>query len=218
FVKIGRESRQPTERTRKLFRLAKYTHVEMLRIGLTLFHGKPTAVSVNMTDISNSMRMNRGFHRIGIVLAIVLATCTLAIGAFVSSEDANSKQRRFSALQCADEKLKAKFVETSPSPSQIKDEHDYELLALGAVFIDPEGKKRQKLPNEIPIGKMGCGYSFSTASREEVANSQNVGFSYGASLASGLGITALITSLVGLLTYLLVMTSSWIVRGFMRSP
>ena len=84
------------------------------------------------------------------------------------------------------------------------------------LFIDPDGKKRTKLPAVVPIGKLGCGYSFETASREELAASRNNGFNYAVTLASYLGVTALITALVGLLVYYSVAAFSWIVRGFMR--
>ena len=169
-----------------------------------------------MTELANFARVKRGFHRVGLALSIVLGAFALAGGAIFSWDSAGSQREHFLAMRCAIEKLDTKATDTSASPPQITDEHDLDRLALGTVFIDPDGKKRTKLPAVVPIGKLGCGYSFETASREELAASRNNGFNYAVTLASYLGVTALITALVGLRVYYSVAAFSWIVRGFMR--
>jgi hypothetical protein len=59
-----------------------------------------------MTELPNSERVGRGFHRIGVALAIALGVSTLAIGTMVSIEAANSQQERFLSLRCAEELTK----------------------------------------------------------------------------------------------------------------
>jgi hypothetical protein len=94
---------------------------------------------------------------------------------------------------------------------------EYGSLALGTVFIVPEGTKRQKIPETVPIGKLGCGYSFSTACRSEIVASRATKFSYGAAIVSRLALTSLVSSVVALMGYFSIVVISWIVRGFMRS-
>src|SRR5262249_1526481 len=125
-----------------------------------------------MSELSPSMRVKRGFHRIGVALALVLGACTLAIGVIMSVTSADSQQRLFLALRCADQKLAQE-----------------DIVAFGKSYY-----------GRIPIGKMGGG-SFSTASPQEILASRDNSFSYSTSLVSSLGITVLITGLVGLITY-----------------
>jgi len=65
-----------------------------------------------MTDPSIPMRVKRGFHRVGIALAVVLGLCTLAIGTMESIDQANFRARKFMVLRCEEEQDKEK--ESSP--------------------------------------------------------------------------------------------------------
>lgn len=138
-----------------------------------------------MTELPNSERVGRGFHRIGLALAIVLGASTLAIGTLASIEAANSQKERFQTLRCADELTKGE-----KSPGQSKWD-DFLLQAR-------------------------CHYFLWSGTAEELVRSENSGFSFGATLSSYLGLTALVTGFVGLVAYYSVAAFSWIVRGFMR--
>jgi hypothetical protein len=169
----------------------------------------------NMTDLSASMRVKRGLHRFGIVLAIVLGTCTLAIEVPISLERVNYQSARFVALRCADEKLEAKAAATRASPPRISDAAEYELIELGSLFIDPEGNVRQKVGSMVPIEELECGSSI-PASREEIEASRTSNFGYKRELVSAIAMAALMTLLVGLAAYFSIAAFSWIIRGFMR--
>jgi hypothetical protein len=79
-----------------------------------------------MTDPSIPMRIKRGFHRVGLALAIVLAVCIVAVGAVMSVDAANLQQRR---SICGDEK------HNSPNPySKIKAQLEDERA--GAIPCD----------------------------------------------------------------------------------
>jgi hypothetical protein len=78
---------------------------------------KPTKLK-SMTELPNSERVERGFHRIGVALAIVLGVSTLAIGTTVSIERANLQQERLLSLWCANELTK---MEKSPGQSKWDD-------------------------------------------------------------------------------------------------
>jgi len=233
-----------------------------------------------MVDLSPTMRVRRGFHRTGIGVAAVLAVCTFAIGATISTNEVKSQQSRSLAVRCAydrmasllspragpweefragiverrflliqaekrgilraDQKPKGyrfkggdpaqqdnwerlpddpwtKFKPSAPPPDYVIDRPQ-----AGAEFGWPigvaDGRERESWPGVplVHIGKMGCGDSFLTATVDEILASQNSGFSYIIGIASYLGLTALVTGLVGLAAYFSIAGFSWIVRGFMR--
>jgi hypothetical protein len=169
---------------------------------------------VDMRD-TGSVRAKRGFHRLGIVLATCLGLCALAVGIIVSLDNAASRRDRFIALQCADRKLQAKSDETSSAPANVTSKNEADLLPMGSTFVGPDGKTRLRIPEIVSLRELGCSSAIS-ASRDEIAESRTIGFGYATTIATDLGLSALIAGVVALLGYISVGMISWIVRGFLR--
>ncbi|MFZ0422825.1 MAG: hypothetical protein WAL80_08100 [Xanthobacteraceae bacterium] len=140
-----------------------------------------------MTELANSARVKRGFHRVGLALSILLGALTLVGGAMFSWDSANSQREQFLARRC----IVNEMNKSSP------------------------GNKWTGEVVEIECHSTFPGWD-SAKELEKLKQSVNSGFSYIATLASYLAVTALIASLVGLVAYFSVAAFSWIVRGFMR--
>lgn len=167
-----------------------------------------------MVERPNSIRVKRGFHRIGIALALFLGACAAALGVILSVQDRNEQEKYFQALRCAAAKL--------------NDDEVKQLQRLVPLVPSDPSKRRlpkEAWPVEMPIGLLGCG-EFETermqAYVEEIDAARRSDFSdirdrWGYhTLARSLGVTALVTGCVAFATYFLVAIFSWIVRGFMH--
>jgi hypothetical protein len=58
-----------------------------------------------MVDLSLSMRVRRGFHRMGIFVATMIGLGASAIGIYWALDDIHLQQARYLALRCADKNL-----------------------------------------------------------------------------------------------------------------
>ena len=143
-----------------------------------------------MNELANSTRVKRGFHRVGLALSIVLGALALVAGAIFSWDSSGSQREQFLARQCVVNAMN----KYKPNPDNI--------YAEDVLNLDLRRDCHSSEPSDKGL--------------EEMKQLVNSGFSYTATLASYLGVTALITALVGLLAYYSVAAFSWIVRGFMR--
>jgi hypothetical protein len=165
-------------------------------------------------NLSPTERVKRGFHRIGIAIATVLAAGTLTMGILISLHEVGAQQSRFSELRCAynEARLGQDFKRNMlpPELTAVLTNNPARRILFEALVADEWAR-------EIPIGKIGCGRLFSTATVREIMQSGAADFSYSGALIFPLGLTALIASLIAFASYFAVSTASWIARGFMRN-
>jgi hypothetical protein len=186
-----------------------------------------------MLDLSPSLRAKRGFHRVGVSLAALLAALTFAIGISLSIEQAKSMHDRFLTLRCADEKLEAYQIRAVSEPWEeyrqsagptLEGFKHYRLtspdgryvIVAAAGLSDEDVKPHLTQTGLIRIDELGCGESILTVSASDVAAARSSEFSYGRTLAIPAAVAALASAVVAMLAYLLVASVSWVVRGFMR--